>query len=469
MVPTASEDSFTPLSRDRDAGQALVVVALLMVVLIGFMGLGIDLGYLRYMKRRLQQAADAAAIAGAQELSQCGSTPSCTALRAAAQSAMTENGFTGSTLVAGCGSSSDSLILTVNNPPCSVSTDPHKSDNHYVEVLVSQVQPLFFSSIFGSRTVKLTARSEAGLGSGASCIFALDPSGSNAISVDFLASVNSACGVVDESSSSSGLSCFLGALRATSIQVVGNTSSFLCTLSPSPRTHVLTPAPADPLAYLTAPSVGSCGVSSSSPYMGYNGSSSGLSISGTATLNPGVYCGGIRLNAGANVTLNPGTYILTSPSSTSATGYGLTVDIGARVSGSGVMFYNTVRSGAGSPGPIQFVFTSFGGSGVSLTAPTSGTYQGILFWQDAANTSQAQILGSSSFNTTLQGSFYFPKAKVVFAFDGPIQYDILDAWQIEFAALTFASSTFSTSTFTSDYSSLANGSPVKGTGGILVE
>jgi hypothetical protein len=92
-----------------------------------------------------------------------------------------------------------------------------------------------------------------------------------------------------------------------------------------------------------------------------------------------------------------------------------------------------------------------------------------LFFQDSSNTSQAQIIGRSSYNTVLQGAYYFPGAKVVFALDGPIKYNILDAWQIEFAALTFAGGTFSTTGFYNDYSSLANGSPVKGTGGVLVE
>lgn len=38
-----------------------------LVVLLGFLGLATDVGYLRYMKRRLQAAADAGAIAGASE------------------------------------------------------------------------------------------------------------------------------------------------------------------------------------------------------------------------------------------------------------------------------------------------------------------------------------------------------------------------------------------------------------------
>ena len=43
-------------------GQALVVTALCMVVLIGFLGFAIDVGHLRLVKSQMQSAADAAAL-----------------------------------------------------------------------------------------------------------------------------------------------------------------------------------------------------------------------------------------------------------------------------------------------------------------------------------------------------------------------------------------------------------------------
>jgi hypothetical protein len=70
------------------------------------------------------------------------------------------------------------------------------------------------------------------------------------------------------------------------------------------------PTPADPLASMPTPTVLSCGSSTKSPY---HGSASALTITGTATLYPDyAYCGGITINNGANVTLQPGTYVLTS-------------------------------------------------------------------------------------------------------------------------------------------------------------
>src|ERR1700743_686014 len=55
-------------SRRRERGAVSVLVALSMVVLLGFAALGVDYGYLAYSQRRLQSATDAAALAGAVDL-----------------------------------------------------------------------------------------------------------------------------------------------------------------------------------------------------------------------------------------------------------------------------------------------------------------------------------------------------------------------------------------------------------------
>jgi hypothetical protein len=159
--------------------------------------------------------------------------------------------------------------------------------------------------------------------------------------------------------------------------------------------------------------------------------------------------------------MNAGTYVLKTAPRSNPTNYGLTVDLGTTVTGTGVTFYN-------SAGPIQFNFSSFTFGGVNLVAPTSGTYEGMLFFQPSSNTTQANIIGSSSFNTVLQGTYYFPGAKVEFAFDGLVDYNILDAYQIEFEILTLGGTTVQ-GNFSNNYSTLANGSPVKGGDGVLVE
>jgi uncharacterized membrane protein len=91
----------------------LVFAALALVVLIGFAGLAIDMGALRYQKRLQQTAADGAAIAGATNLSFGGVT-------SGAQSAATANGFTDNTGGTTCTNNPGTvgcITVTVNNPP----------------------------------------------------------------------------------------------------------------------------------------------------------------------------------------------------------------------------------------------------------------------------------------------------------------------------------------------------------------
>ncbi len=52
----------------NENGQSLIMVALCLTVLLGFVAIAVDYGYLAYQKRQLQNAADAAALAGAYEL-----------------------------------------------------------------------------------------------------------------------------------------------------------------------------------------------------------------------------------------------------------------------------------------------------------------------------------------------------------------------------------------------------------------
>ena len=95
-----------------------------------------------------------------------------------------------------------------------------------------------------------------------------------------------------------------------------------------------------------------------------------INANGTSgTLNPGVYCGGITVSGnGVSATFSSGTYILL--------GGGLQIKGGANATGSGVMFYNTYNS-TYSYSPIVVSASS-----TTLSAPTSGTYEGVLFFQD---------------------------------------------------------------------------------------
>ena len=51
--------------RERENGQALVQVALMLVVLLGFLALAVDVSQVYLKRRQLQNAADAGALEGA--------------------------------------------------------------------------------------------------------------------------------------------------------------------------------------------------------------------------------------------------------------------------------------------------------------------------------------------------------------------------------------------------------------------
>ena len=52
----------------NETGQTIVLVALMMVMLIGFGALTIDVGAMTFQKSNLQNAADSAALAGVQNM-----------------------------------------------------------------------------------------------------------------------------------------------------------------------------------------------------------------------------------------------------------------------------------------------------------------------------------------------------------------------------------------------------------------
>jgi hypothetical protein len=126
-------------------------------------------------------------------------------------------------------------------------------------------------------------------------------------------------------------------------------------------------------------------------------------------LQHGCYLGGLTLNGGP-YTLEPGTYILY--------GGGLKANgTGTTITGTGVTFYNT-GSGNNNSATGYSPISINGGMNVNLSAPTSGTYGGMLFFQDR-NYQSTKNVDSSSFgggvNETLTGALYFPGTPLTYA------------------------------------------------------
>jgi Flp pilus assembly protein TadG len=362
-------------------GQTVILAALLFPILLGFLGFAADVGLLSIEKEKLQSAADSAAIAGAAELNY-GDWAS------AAQSAATLNGFTN-----GANGATVSVNPSGNATPTPL-YGSHAGQAGYVEVIVTQNEPTYFMRVFGFSEIPVSVRAVAGMGTSANCIYILSGSGTT-VSLSNDAQLNStSCGLVDDSSGTPAISVSGSAnIKASSVSVVGTTSTDNSgsVISPTAMTGIVPVS--DPLAYLSPPSytAGSCTGDPASHYQGGSSYSVGPGSNYSSTQSGNLVCyTSLTLGGNGNtVTINPGVYVVTGS---------LTFESGTIPGGDGVTFYLT---GNGQ-------LTIDNGASFNLSAPTSGTYDGILFYQDRSDSKSASIQGGAS--ESLKGILYFPDA-----------------------------------------------------------
>jgi Flp pilus assembly protein TadG len=370
-----------------ESGQAMILAALCMTCLLGFVALATDVGIMLHEKRLAQIAADSAAVAGSADLS-FGTASS------AAQAAAAQNGFT---------NGSNGASVVVNPSPTS---GPFSGDARYIEVIISQNQPTLFMALFGRTSMTVTARAVATNGAGSTCMYLLGPTGSD-LSLTGSASINvRSCGILDNSVSSNAIALTgSGAVVAQSLGVAATAPGYSITgsgrITPTPTAGIAQAS--DPLAFLPTPTV-----APSTPCAAFtaNGST-------PVTLTPGCY-GGLTINGSGTVTMNPGNYLFNGPVVFNGSG--------AVTMGSGIYEFNSSLNFTGSEnitgtGVTLYVTTAAGsvnltGSGtMSLSAPTSGTYNGILFFEQRGDTNALTITGSHT--TNFSGIFYLPSANVI--------------------------------------------------------
>ena len=371
------------------------MVTLGLVVLFGTLGLVVDTGYCYYLKQQSQAAADSAVIAGAvmakKSIGICNTTVLC-------QSATTcpanppnppLTTFDAACLYAnsnGLANQQVKISAGQGTPP----SNSGVSVGYWMTATVSQNYQLGFTGILGARSAKVTAQASSGLnniGAPNGCIWVLDPSASMAFNATGTSNFVSNCSINVNSTASNGFRIQGGGVvQASEINVVGGAVvANNATVSPAPVTGA-SPVQ-DPLASLPSPTYGGCDYTNFQPG------------GGTINLSPGVYCGGIKVTYQAVLNFSPGTYVLN--------GGGMTITSNnATLNGSGVTFYNTSNGYAFAP----IVISS--GSSVNFTAPTSGTYKGIMMVQDRnVGSSATSAIGGGS-NQTYTGTIYMPSGNL---------------------------------------------------------
>jgi hypothetical protein len=377
------------------SGQILVLSTLSLVFLFGVIGMAVDIGFAFMTKRRAQTAADAAAIGAAVYAKvngdSCGVNVTCGAAYACANPPVSPPT---NALQAGClyakqngflnDGTQQQISLTENNTSLGGGLNP----TLWIKATVSQQYSNLFSRVTGFTGGYSGSNATAGVSGNpnAQCAYILGTSsgGGSGMSISGNATVTlSGCGLYSNDGISQTGSTSSIIATSGNIYTYGTNSYSSGHVSPAPTSEA-SPI-SDPLAALAKPTV-----PSTCDHTSFSNSTGG-------PLTSGVYCGGMTLSSSSLTTLGSGIYYIV--------GGGLNIS-GGNVTGSGVMFYLTCNV------TYPAHATSISGSGtVSITAPTSGPYIGILIFQDSAcPTSANQMSGSASSAST--GALYFPNTEL---------------------------------------------------------
>ncbi|MDP9275858.1 MAG: pilus assembly protein TadG-related protein [Chloroflexota bacterium] len=396
-----------------EEGQAVVLFAITMLALLFAVGLAIDAGQLYSAKRAEQEAADAAAFAGAVVLYQQGS--GAQAITAARTDALTNGYSSGACLLSTAGPCIDAATqttVTVYWPPISGS---YVGNVQHIEVSITrQVKTSLVPAQAAFNPVR--ARGVAGsepLNNGYA-IMALDRGNTNR---GFWTGNNGSVdlnggGILVNSTSpnaSENDACPPGAAFTVdtpyTLDVTGQATGCWSNLTPPVPVNAGHNQVPDPFAGFPKPSVCSGPLCVPAPTPVYTSLPS--PVGGVTTLDPGVYKVSIRGSGNEVFHLNPGVYIVEAGFDTSGNGL---------VTGSGVFIYNTYSTYPAPPGlsPNCSDVSLTGNGDIDLDAMTTGTWKNLLFYQDPACSNDFEIGGNGNFNGI--GSLYLPSA--LFMLDG---------------------------------------------------
>ncbi len=334
--------------RNADQGNVGMVFALSLLPVVGMAGGALDYTRATTTRQKLQAATDMAALGAAT----ANSVSSDAQRIALAQSLFKANDTSGAAVSASVAGDKVTVV----------------ADARVKTTLMSVMQV----SEIGLSVRSTAARATSGP---PACVLALNKTVNGAItfsgSADFLAV---GCSVHSNSRSPSSLSISgSGSVTAAGFCSAGGVSTSKA-ITPEPRLNCRQID--DPFQSLPAPVTTGC----TYPNLVQ------VQPNDQRTLAPGIYCGGLTIKGEA--TLQAGVYVIKGP---------LTINSQAAVSGSGVTFYLT-GSGAG--------FSINGGGAVTLTAPTSGVYGGVLVFQDRlANVGATNTLNGGA-STKLVGAIY---------------------------------------------------------------
>lgn len=342
-------------------GNMSTIMAVMSLALIGAVGVAVDVSVMFSQSSAMKKALESGLLAAAREAPVVGWDE--TKIKSIVDRYVAENLQSAAT-----GSATYTLSVT-----------PDAASGRIAGRIEQRGHGYFVAGLF-RQDPQLAVDAEALLVSSANtCVLTLDPSSAATLAMTGNAQLSgSNCGIFANSNDVKAIDVDSGS-RITSVAIcsAGGVDYRAGDLVPSPQTDC--PPQPDPLAGRAPPVFGGC-------------NHTNLQINYSTSLNPGVYCGGLKIIGNSDVTLNPGVYVIKDGE--------FKIDGNAELSGTGVGFFVT--------GPTAKI--SFGtATSVSLTAPTTGPLAGILFYEDRNSPEGREFLIESKDAGQLIGAIYLPK------------------------------------------------------------
>lgn len=344
-------------------GQALIIFALVSLVLVGAVAISIDAGFLMAERRQVQASADAAALAAARA-----------ALDSKSSGEILATGQSYGAFNAGVGTGN----VTVNRPPTSGS---FSGNNNYIQVTISKDVTRFFVGALYTGSWSVSATATAGIETmpGNYALIALERNATDGIYLNGTTGI----GIALNNGSAMANSNIRGS-NNTDFDVAGtidanSTIQQGSSWSAPGGIHSNIPEVDDPLAGIAVPPRGAaqtfpnCGSGCTLEPGWYKDQT--LTVSGTATLKPGLY-----------YFENSSISLQNTNSSIRCTGC--------------MTYWDSSSTFDPKNGDVSFT--------APTTSPYSGGVNGLVFWYARCNTLDLQGNGDMYFG----GIFYAPCAYV---------------------------------------------------------
>lgn len=360
--------SFVRNLRANERGNVLILMGLSMPVLVGLAGLGTDTIQWTLMKQQLQRSADSAALNGAYAKAQAKSVST----NANNDLAKTLDEFTG-------------VGITIENAP---TAGNFAGDPRAVKVILTYSKALPFSSMFLSNPPLITVQAVAAvLNNGDYCVISLEDTTDTGVTFSGNSTVDLGCGVASNSTG------------ATAVSAIGST---VVTASPVAAVGNVPPS----TNYASGTQLIPYSIPQRNPFAGLgdpsgdlpslcDGNNLRVGSNQNITINPGCFTG---IDVRGTLTMNPGTYYIK--------GGDFETNAQSVITANGVTIILT--GGGTSIGQVKMN----GGANVSMSAPTTGTFKGVLFFKDPDAPSSYNDIFNGGASGSFLGAIYMPSQTV---------------------------------------------------------